>query len=486
MQDEVASSPREASSSSEIIPNPQQQQQEQAGGHDSELQAAQHQQLLRKLQELGLHEQETDKQLPLQQQQQQEAPSSTSNGAGGQPDTAAAEPSAAHGAQHAAAASAAHQPRLPSSPGTASSPLPTPPASAGRQSSSRGSVGGVTPQAYYASRLDQLAKHRHVQEQLTTPSSQPAQQQHQQQQLLAPAAEPAAAPQQEQQQEQQQQPWAGRLLLLGRKTRAHTVPKEPHRPAAGAMGVGVGPGQGLAAHDLAYATASRVAPLRSSGSVTPALWSAVYGASGASSASPRPPATTTPTTADDSDDESLSTAAAGLPPIRTRPLGEAHRFLLLQQQQRQQQPLGEGLDRQGSLLRRATSIASSVGGSGITPQVSASSARLAAALAGAAGSGATSARRQSLLGDTSRLQADRDGLMAGSIHSDATCGGGGGAGPGTSSSSDVPSTPRRRLCVRWLDELIVALWHDLQAHMEWKVVDETLRATRGEAGWTGG
>jgi hypothetical protein len=35
--------------------------------------------------------------------------------------------------------------------------------------------------------------------------------------------------------------------------------------------------------------------------------------------------------------------------------------------------------------------------------------------------------------------------------------------------------------VRWLDELIVALWHDLQAHMEWKVVDQTLRETRGEA-----
>jgi hypothetical protein len=36
--------------------------------------------------------------------------------------------------------------------------------------------------------------------------------------------------------------------------------------------------------------------------------------------------------------------------------------------------------------------------------------------------------------------------------------------------------------VRWLDELIVALWHDLQAYMEWKVWDQTLREARGEAG----
>lgn len=36
-------------------------------------------------------------------------------------------------------------------------------------------------------------------------------------------------------------------------------------------------------------------------------------------------------------------------------------------------------------------------------------------------------------------------------------------------------------CVRWLDELIVALWHDLQAYMEWKVWDQSLREARGEA-----
>jgi hypothetical protein len=26
-------------------------------------------------------------------------------------------------------------------------------------------------------------------------------------------------------------------------------------------------------------------------------------------------------------------------------------------------------------------------------------------------------------------------------------------------------------CCRWLDELIIALWHDLQAYMEWQVAD---------------
>eukprot|EP00775_Hariotina_reticulata_P003294 gene3294-3570_t len=37
----------------------------------------------------------------------------------------------------------------------------------------------------------------------------------------------------------------------------------------------------------------------------------------------------------------------------------------------------------------------------------------------------------------------------------------------------------RRLCVRWLDELIVALWHDLQAYMEWKVWDRSLQVAMG-------
>jgi hypothetical protein len=61
------------------------------------------------------------------------------------------------------------------------------------------------------------------------------------------------------------------------------------------------------------------------------------------------------------------------------------------------------------------------------------------------------------------------------VHDDASAQAGWGRVDGVGS----PGAGGRRLCVRWLDELIVALWHDLQAHMEWKVVDQTLRETRG-------
>ncbi|GLI71473.1 hypothetical protein VaNZ11_016611 [Volvox africanus] len=36
---------------------------------------------------------------------------------------------------------------------------------------------------------------------------------------------------------------------------------------------------------------------------------------------------------------------------------------------------------------------------------------------------------------------------------------------------DVTELGTKRLCVRWLDELIVALWHDLQAFLDWKALD---------------
>ncbi|GIM13197.1 hypothetical protein Vretimale_16377 [Volvox reticuliferus] len=36
---------------------------------------------------------------------------------------------------------------------------------------------------------------------------------------------------------------------------------------------------------------------------------------------------------------------------------------------------------------------------------------------------------------------------------------------------DVMELGAKRLCVRWLDELIVALWHDLQAFLDWKAFD---------------
>lgn len=42
------------------------------------------------------------------------------------------------------------------------------------------------------------------------------------------------------------------------------------------------------------------------------------------------------------------------------------------------------------------------------------------------------------------------------------------------SSCDLP----RILSPRWLDELIIALWHDLQAYMEWKAQDAELLETQ--------
>ncbi len=35
------------------------------------------------------------------------------------------------------------------------------------------------------------------------------------------------------------------------------------------------------------------------------------------------------------------------------------------------------------------------------------------------------------------------------------------------------------VCHRWLDELIIALWHDLQAYMEWKAQDSDLQESVG-------
>jgi hypothetical protein len=153
----------------------------------------------------------------------------------------------------------------------------------------------------------------------------------------------------------------------------------------------------------------------------------------------------------------------------------------------QQQPLGEGLDRTASLLNRTTSNLST--GAGISGQLSlprASSLRQGASISSAGGlhsanSGNLSARgsrRLSLVGEAANrsLDADRAGLTKGWVHDDVSAQAGWGGVDGVGS----PGAGGRRLCVRWLDELIVALWHDLQAHMEWKVVDQTLRETRGE------
>ncbi|KAF5835786.1 hypothetical protein DUNSADRAFT_6875 [Dunaliella salina] len=48
---------------------------------------------------------------------------------------------------------------------------------------------------------------------------------------------------------------------------------------------------------------------------------------------------------------------------------------------------------------------------------------------------------------------------------------------------DTPARQDRvkRLCVRWLDELIIALWHDLQAYIEWKAQDSELLRLTGKS-----
>jgi hypothetical protein len=151
-----------------------------------------------------------------------------------------------------------------------------------------------------------------------------------------------------------------------------------------------------------------------------------------------------------------------------------------------QQPLGEGLDRTVSLLNRTTSNPSaglSLAGSASLPRAGSLRQGASVNVSGlhAAGSGNFStahSRRVSLVGEAANrsLDADREGLTKGWVHDDTSAQQGWGGVDGVGS----PGSGGRRLCVRWLDELIVALWHDLQAHMEWKVVDQTLRETRGE------
>eukprot|EP00879_Flechtneria_rotunda_P009059 GHRR01009484.1.p1 GENE.GHRR01009484.1~~GHRR01009484.1.p1 ORF type:complete len:565 (+),score=260.76 GHRR01009484.1:183-1697(+) len=161
-------------------------------------------------------------------------------------------------------------------------------------------------------------------------------------------------------------------------------------------------------------------------------------------------------------------------------------------------PLGEGIDRTGSLLLRTSSAASSARaippgrlaglansqGSGTYSLSGAAgssrySLQLAAGPAGSSSLAAALARQVSLTGEAASrtLEADREGLIQGMICDDASAETAGAAGSG--SDGDNGSPGGRRLCVRWLDELIVALWHDLQAYMEWKVWDQSLKEARG-------
>ena len=511
---------------------------------------------------------------------------------------------------------------------------PSPPASRGRLSSAGGGAshrGGGSPQSYYASRLqEELSKP------IAAPSSGggsagsgrastsagggplpfsqlavkvPGEQQQQQQQpVVAPLADKVAspcsagsaaaaagsAPRAQTPPGEGQRSMAGRVLLLGKKAAPRSSSNSSGRPhsSRSVAPVGCGVPRNLAPNEVEdlskYATASKVASLRVPASigVTPELWAKVFGggsssaepSTAAATAAPAAPgvvqAGTTSTSSADSDD-GLSAAAAGLPRIRTRPLGEqveeecwleagvgyggggaaaaapARHYCCTMQSflqcqgcscccrdlcsssgsssssswrvkcfavhsssrnssrqggqaggagssrcrvtsSRQQQPLGEGLDRTASLLNRTTSTASAGPLQGTSSNVSlprASSLRQQqsqVSINGSIGlhnanSGSLSARgsrRLSLAGEAANrsLEADREGLCKGWVHDDASAQAGWGGVDGVGS----PGAGGRRLCVRWLDELIVALWHDLQAHMEWKVVDQTLRETRGE------
>jgi hypothetical protein len=90
------------------------------------------------------------------------------------------------------------------------------------------------------------------------------------------------------------------------------------------------------------------------------------------------------------------------------------------------------------------------------------------------GPSAALARISSVAGEAASalLGVDRDRLIEGWIVDDVTA--------ESACGDDAAALAERRLCVRWLDELIVALWHDLQAFMEWKVWDQNLREVLGE------
>ena len=300
-------------------------------------------------------------------------------------------------------------------------------------------------------------------------------------------------PQQQQQQQQQRQqgatpyqPMAGRVLLLGRTTRRLGSPQEVaalarsrRRSSSSAGGGGGGAATGaapasssLASRGAAVEALSRltsatiVAPLPTQPAAparqgsNPLLWQTIFGS--------RP--ATTPASPSGTAGGGVVAAPDGLPRIRTRPLGEAREDEQQQQQQQQdqQQRQREQLARAGSLLLRKHPVAAG------TPRSMAAGTARAAQRHGAlhpTGSGGPFSptalgRRASgatLSPQLRCLEADREAIAAGARlvqPSGATAGASGSQllrwDTGAAADADAPVGVR--LCVRWLDELVVALW----------------------------
>jgi len=574
MQHEVVQSPQHSTAfSPEIAPHPQQPGQQDSPGQDrTTLQAAQQSALLRKLEQLGLS---ADEQPYMQDSSADTAPLPPASTQPPFDADAATLASAAAAAAAAAAAVGGSASAVLAAPGSAG---PTPPASRGRLSSGGGANhrGGGSPQSYYASRLqEELSRPlpppgsagrssavggQYSQLSLRLPGEQQQQAVQPQAASPVPGASPgsagsaaAPAPRAPGTPGAGQRSMAGRVLLLGKKAQPHSASSSRPPSARSVAPVGCGVPRSLAPNEVEdlskYATASKVASLRvpAASGVMPELWNSVFGGGSSGGAEVEPPAVGAgppvsfrPNSSSADSDDGLSAAAAGLPRIRTRPLGEqvedecwpasadtsqlssvaalslprysssmtsflrrsthyascsssssssstgaaTRSSVHCSTSNRQQLPLGEGLDRTASLLNRSTSNASAAAAGGSSHGLPRSSSLRQAGSSGSAlhsaNSGSLStarSRRLSLVGEAANrsLEADREGLCKGWLHDDASA----VSGWGGMDSVGSPGGSSRRLCVRWLDELIVALWHDLQAHMEWKVVDQTLRETRG-------
>jgi hypothetical protein len=390
-----------------------------------------------------------------------------------------------------------------------------------RRSSASGSkAGAADPAAFYASRL-QAARAGNA-----TPSPPPANAQSQavrgkpedrSQQGPKLSAEPAAAANAGSGLAAAPpgaafEPMAGRVLLLGRRTRRLDPVQEAtqawHRSSSGSGRQE--PSTSLAAHPgveglsrlgsasiVAKLPVSQQKPAPARSSSNPLLWQAVFGARHSAPTSPAAtsPASSRPGTAD------VIATPTGLPRIRTRPLGESREVAPAvaahgRRAARGAGPVGEAAERdppgasntplsgQQGLLRAGSLLLRTRTASG-TP-------RSLALLAAASGSGSarggprhgpltsqgsgpmqlqhhhhTPRSRYGSAAATGgpqmrSLEADREAIAAGRRLVVPAADGAGGApqqlrwdGDGSGGSCEVGAA---RLCVRWLDELVVALW----------------------------